>query len=97
MKPVNSRQNSGRSGKEISWSVTGGEGSGWVWWRPWLRKAGLILTAISGALLSSTLSLPWYVPALATVAGISGSILTILTQADPPPASGSGAEGVARK
>jgi hypothetical protein len=62
-----------------------------------MRKAGLMLTAVSGALLSSTLSLPWYVPALATVAGIGGSILTILTQPDPPGESGGRPEGVSLK
>ncbi len=52
-------------------------------WHSRLRKTGLILTAVSGALLSSSLSLPWYVPVLATVAGVAGTILTILTQPSP--------------
>ncbi|HEV7330542.1 MAG TPA: hypothetical protein VGN63_05830 [Flavisolibacter sp.] len=47
------------------------------------RKTGLILTAISGALLSSSLALPSFVQVLATVMGIAGSILSILTQSPP--------------
>jgi hypothetical protein len=82
MKPVNRKQCPGCSeGRPVRW-------------RPVLRKAGLILTAVSGALLSSTLSLPWYVPALATLAGLGGSILTILSQPDPPGEGGGRAEGV---
>ena len=45
-----------------------------------LKKLGLILTAISGALLGSTLTLPPLLLLLLTVAGIAGSILTILAQ-----------------
>ncbi|RYZ60815.1 MAG: hypothetical protein EOO14_06700 [Chitinophagaceae bacterium] len=45
-----------------------------------LKKLGLILTAVSGALLSSTLTLPRLLLLLATVAGMAGSVLTILSQ-----------------
>lgn len=94
MKPVNRKQCPGCSEGRSSGGVAGDAGARPVRWRPVLRKAGLILTAVSGALLSTTLSLPWYVPALATLAGLGGSILTILTQPDPPGEGGSRAEGV---
>ncbi|NTS41862.1 hypothetical protein HRG84_13180 [Flavisolibacter sp. BT320] len=45
-----------------------------------LKKLGMILTAISGALLTSTLTLPKLLLLLATVAGMAGSVLTILSQ-----------------
>lgn len=84
MKAVTTKQNKEGRKKAAVFSETGEEGTRPVRWRPALRKTGLILTAVSGALLTSTLSLPWYVPALATAAGLAGSILTILTQPDPP-------------
>jgi hypothetical protein len=46
-----------------------------------VRKAGMLLTAISGAFLTAPAELPQLLTTIATYLGIAGSLATIISQA----------------
>lgn len=46
-----------------------------------VRKVGMVLTAISGAVLTAPAALPQLLTTIATYLGIAGSVATIISQA----------------